>query len=165
MANIGFGLWMTAMGMGTVFSMLALLMGVLALMGRLDRTKAPAETVILTQSGSPSSTEGMTTEGMPVDDAGDPDCVRMTTEDVKTTTRDGRMTTRDVRMTSGTETGMTPEGPTPELLAAITTAVLTHVRVRRGQAAPEMREVQPGSHLFASRWVAVGRAYQNKPWK
>ena len=160
MDNIGFGLWMTGMGMSVVFGMLALLMGLLALMGRLDKKKVPAieavaDHVILTQSGSPPLPDDpdgdpacgrMTNGEMSVDGGGDPDCVRMTT--------DGRMTS-----------GMTASGPTPELLAAITTAVLTHVRVRRAEAAPEMRQVQPGSRLFASRWVAVGRAYQNKPWK
>jgi sodium pump decarboxylase gamma subunit len=54
---------------------------------------------------------------------------------------------------------------TPELIAAISIAVITHARVRRGQAAPAMRQVQPGSQLFASRWVSVGRSYQNQPWK
>jgi len=136
MNNIGFGLWMTCMGMGTVFSMLALLMGVLALMGRLDRTKVPAIEAAETDDGA------VTEEPSP--------CHSLSTD----------ITTDDAR--SG---GMTASGPTPELLAAITTAVLTHVKVRRAQAAPEMRQAQPGSRLFASRWVAVGRAYQNKPWK
>lgn len=58
-----------------------------------------------------------------------------------------------------------PDGLSPELIAAITVAVITHAKVRRGQAAPAMRQVQPGSQLFASRWVSVGRAYQNQPWK
>ena len=160
MNNIGFGLWMTVMGMGTVFGMLALLMGLLALMGRLDRKKVPAlaASVMPEVDGEDPGLDRMTgdggmilppdvipaTSGSP-DDGGDPAFGRMTTE--------GRMT------------GMTPSGPTPELVAAITTAVLTHVRVRRGQAAPEMRQAQPGSRLFASRWVMVGRSYQNKPWK
>ncbi|MFT4294191.1 MAG: OadG family protein [Micropruina sp.] len=60
---------------------------------------------------------------------------------------------------------LAPDGLTDEEVAAITIAVLTHVRVRRGQAAPAMREVQPGSQLFASRWVAAGRANQKRPWK
>lgn len=56
-------------------------------------------------------------------------------------------------------------GLTEDEVAAITVAVLIHARVRRGQAAPAMREVQPGSQLFASRWVAAGRAHQKRPWK
>lgn len=58
-----------------------------------------------------------------------------------------------------------PDDLSPELLAAITIAVITHARVRRGQAAPAMRRFEPGSQLFASRWVAVGRSYQNQPWR
>jgi len=142
MDNIGFGLWMTGTGMSIVFGMLALLMGLLALMGRLDRTKVTA--ISSAHDGTPAVAEEPSpchslSEGEPVNlaEAG----------------------------SSSSANGMTESGPTPELLAAITTAVVTHVRVRRNQAAPEMREAQPGSRLFASRWVAVGRAYQNKPWK
>ena len=57
------------------------------------------------------------------------------------------------------------DGLSPELVAAITVAVITHAQVRRRQAAPAMRRVAPGSQLFASRWVAIGRAYQNQPWR
>ncbi|MCW5951568.1 MAG: OadG family protein [Propionibacteriaceae bacterium] len=42
MENLDFGLWMTAMGMGTVFLLLIVLMLVLQLMGRLDLS--PPET-------------------------------------------------------------------------------------------------------------------------
>ncbi len=52
-----------------------------------------------------------------------------------------------------------------ETLAAIAIAVIKHADVRRKQAAPEMRTTAPGSHLWASRWVAVGRARQNAPWR
>lgn len=58
-----------------------------------------------------------------------------------------------------------PGDLSPELIAAISVAVITHAKVRRGQAAPAMRRVAPGSQLFASRWVSVGRSYQNRPWK
>lgn len=58
-----------------------------------------------------------------------------------------------------------PDALSPELIAAISIAVITHAKVRRHQAAPAMRRVAPGSQLFASRWVAVGRSYQNRPWK
>ena len=58
-----------------------------------------------------------------------------------------------------------PDALSPELIAAISVAVITHAKVRRHQAAPAMRRVAPGSQLFASRWVAVGRSYQNRPWK
>ena len=52
----------------------------------------------------------------------------------------------------------------PELLTAITVAVLTHQSVQRKQAAPAMRSYWPGSILFASRWVAAGRHQQTQSW-
>lgn len=56
-------------------------------------------------------------------------------------------------------------GMDPDLVAAITVAVLTHKAVRRRQAAPAMRSYWPGSLLYASRWVATGRARQNRAWR
>jgi hypothetical protein len=53
----------------------------------------------------------------------------------------------------------------PELAAAITVAVLTHREQRRHEAAPAMRSYWPGSLLYASRWVASGRARQNRSWQ
>ena len=50
-------------------------------------------------------------------------------------------------------------------LAAITVAVLSHRDTQRHQAAPEQRAHQPGSQLYASRWVSVGRAQQTQPWR
>ncbi len=117
MDNIGFGLWMTAMGMGTVFALLLLLMLLLRVIGWADERasrRAPAAAVA---------------------------------------------------RASGTEAAGEADALTAEEIAAITIAVITHARVRRGQAAPAMRQVAPGSQLFASRWVAVGRSYQNQPWK
>ncbi len=119
MGEIGFGLYLAAVGMGTVFGVLLVLMLVLKLIGRLDR---------------PTSVR---TRIAPEPDVG--------------TERTADQTAAD--------------GLTPELVAAITVAVVTHARVRRSQAAPAMRRVAPGSQLFASRWVAVGRGYQNQPWK
>jgi glutaconyl-CoA/methylmalonyl-CoA decarboxylase subunit delta len=52
----------------------------------------------------------------------------------------------------------------PELLTAISIAVLTHRSVLRKQAAPAMRSFWPGSILFASRWVAAGRHQQTQSW-
>ena len=50
----------------------------------------------------------------------------------------------------------------PDLVAAITVAVMTHQSVRRKQAAPAMRAHQPGE--LPSRWVGAGRARQNQTW-
>jgi sodium pump decarboxylase gamma subunit len=56
-------------------------------------------------------------------------------------------------------------GVDPDLLAAITVAVVTHRATRRREAAPAMRSYWPGSLLYASRWVATGRARQNYGWR
>ena len=51
-------------------------------------------------------------------------------------------------------------GLTPEQIAAISVAVAVHAEVRRKQAAPVHRVHAPGSRLWASRWVAMGRSSQ-----
>ena len=63
-----------------------------------------------------------------------------------------------------------PERPTvngmpADLVAAILVATLKHKLTLRRQAAPVMRSYWPGSQLFASRWVATGRARQNHSWQ
>lgn len=57
------------------------------------------------------------------------------------------------------------DGLTDEQVAALTVAVLTHAEHRRRQAAPETRAHAPGSQLFASRWLSVGRARQFIPFR
>jgi Na+-transporting methylmalonyl-CoA/oxaloacetate decarboxylase gamma subunit len=59
----------------------------------------------------------------------------------------------------------TVHGMDAELVAAIAVATLTHRAVRRSEAAPVMRTYWPGSLLYASRWVANGRARQNRTWQ
>lgn len=51
-------------------------------------------------------------------------------------------------------------GLTPEQIAAISVAVAVHAEVRRKQAAPVHRVHAPGSRLWASRWVSMGRSSQ-----
>ena len=53
----------------------------------------------------------------------------------------------------------------PELVAAIVAATLAHRALRRREAAPVMRSYWPGSLLYASRWLAAGRALQNHSWQ
>jgi glutaconyl-CoA/methylmalonyl-CoA decarboxylase subunit delta len=67
----------------------------------------------------------------------------------------------------GAQVAVTPtvKGMDADLVAAIVVAVLTHKAVRRREAAPMMRSYRPGSLLFASRWVANGRARQNRSWQ
>jgi hypothetical protein len=56
-----------------------------------------------------------------------------------------------------------PAGLDAETLAAVTIAVTTHQALRRKEAAPAMRQHQPGT--LPSRWVSVGRGLQNAPWQ
>jgi len=63
-----------------------------------------------------------------------------------------------------------PETPTvngmaADLVAAILVATMKHKTTLRRQAAPLTRSYWPGSQLFASRWVAAGRARQNYTWQ
>ena len=59
----------------------------------------------------------------------------------------------------------TVNGLPADLVAAILIATLKHKLTLRRQAAPVMRSYWPGSQLFASRWVATGRARQNHSWQ
>jgi Na+-transporting methylmalonyl-CoA/oxaloacetate decarboxylase gamma subunit len=64
----------------------------------------------------------------------------------------------------------TPERPTvngmpADLVAAILVATHKHRQTMRRQAAPLVRTVWPGSQIFASRWLATGRARQNNNWQ
>ncbi|WP_246227997.1 OadG family transporter subunit [Propioniciclava coleopterorum] len=56
------------------------------------------------------------------------------------------------------------DGLDEDQVAAITVAVITHAETRRRKAAPETRAHAPGSQLFASRWLSVGRGLQNNPF-
>jgi glutaconyl-CoA/methylmalonyl-CoA decarboxylase subunit delta len=111
-----FGGMMTAVGMGVVFSLLAVLWLLLRLIGRLDEADAD-EPVPLAPVSAP------------------------------------------------TVTMVGADGMDDDTIAAIAVAVIKHADVRRKQAAPEMRTAAPGSQLWASRWVSVGRGRQNAPWR
>ncbi|WP_301102163.1 OadG family transporter subunit [Propionivibrio sp.] len=59
----------------------------------------------------------------------------------------------------------TVNGMPADLVAAILVATMKHKLTLRRQAAPFMRSYWPGSELFASHWVATGRARQNYSWQ
>ena len=64
----------------------------------------------------------------------------------------------------------TPERPTvngmpADLVAAILVATHKHRKSMQRQAAPLVRTVWPGSQIFASRWLATGRARQTNNWQ
>lgn len=132
MSDLAWGLQMTVAGMGTVFLLLAVLMGLLLLIGRVDRRTAsasadtpsePAPVPVSTGVEDPPPVEG-------------PPAVRVLAD-----------------------------GLTEDQLAAITVAVLTHRDIRRAQGAPEQRVTAPGSQLYASRWLGIGRGLQTTPWR
>lgn len=135
--QLGWGGYMTLAGMGTVFLLLALLMGVLMLIGVFDKAAVRAD-----------QRKQLAAAAQPALDA------------VPATS-----------VTASQETHVEPgmrivhDGLTRDQLAAVALAVTIHARVRRAQAAPVMREHQPGSHLYASRWVSVGRGHQNSSWR
>lgn len=57
------------------------------------------------------------------------------------------------------------DGLDDDTVAAIAIAVMTHADNRRKIAASEVRSVEPGSQLFASRWVSAGRGRQNDTFR
>lgn len=123
MSDLQWGLSMMVVGMGVVFGLLALLMAVLLLVGRLDRRPEPADAV----PGPADAPERAASETSP-----------------------------EVRILA--------DGLDETQLAAIAVAVMTHAEIRRRSASPEARAHAPGSQLFASRWVAIGRGQQNAPY-
>ena len=129
MENLGWGLQMTAVGMGLVFGLLAALWGLLVLVLRFE-----AAPVALSASASILEAERIASIA------------------------DGAI---------GAQVPVTPtvHGMDADLVAAMVVAVLAHKGVRRQQAAPVMRSYWPGSLLYASRWLASGRARQNRSWQ
>lgn len=123
MENLTWGLMMMLVGMGVVFALLAALMALLLLIGRLDRQPREAPAAM---------------EAPPVEERPDPDAAP------------------HVRIVA--------DGLDEDQVAAITVAVITHAENRRRLAAPETRAHAPGSQLFASRWLAVGRAQSQQPF-
>lgn len=133
--DLAFGLQMTVVGMGTVFALLTVLMLALHLLGRLDRVGRGRAAPSPEAAGGASA--GLPVASAPEGSADSPD--------------EG----------GSPRVQVLADGLTEDELAAISTAVLVHRAVRRAQAAPSMRSYAPGSHLYASRWVAVGR--QQRP--
>ncbi|MCB0892876.1 MAG: OadG family transporter subunit [Micropruina glycogenica] len=127
--DLAWGLQMMLVGMGAVFALLLLLMVVLRLTARLDRTDRDAEA---DQPG------------------GEPTAAPMTVQ----TGPDG--STRILVDDTGLDV---------DTVAAIAVAVMTHAEHRRRLAGPEVRAHAPGSQLFASRWVSVGRTQQTQPFR
>lgn len=135
MHNLGWGLEMTVVGMGVVFGLLLLLMGVLLLVGRLDAAPAAVDARPVAPAVEPAPTP----------------------EDA-----DAAQTVPDEPASTSVE--ILTDGLTVDQAAAVALAVVIHAQVRRQQAAPAMRTHAPGSQIHTSRWVAVGRGAQNQSW-
>ena len=128
MPDFTWGLMMMVVGMGVVFLLLFVLMGILMLIGRLDRQpSAPAVEPAPAPAPAASEEAGAKAQAQPT--------VRMVTD-----------------------------GLSEYDVAAIAIAVMTHAENRRRQAGPETRAHAPGSQLFASRWLAVGRGHETQPF-
>ncbi|MDR2789118.1 MAG: OadG family protein [Candidatus Accumulibacter sp.] len=135
MENISWGLEMTVLGMGLVFSLLILLWLLLMIVLKLDKGDEPEE------SGQEADEQAATVEAE-----------------------------RIAAVAGGAVGAQTPERPTvngmpADLVAAILVAAHKHRQTMRRQAAPLARAVWPGSQLFASRWLATGRARQINDWQ
>jgi Na+-transporting methylmalonyl-CoA/oxaloacetate decarboxylase gamma subunit len=148
--DLAFGLQLTAQGMGLVFGLLALLWGALELAGRVDRARAARAAAEPAQGARPprEAHEPLArAEDRAPEDAG-------STAVAVDAIRAGPL---EVRGAGAADLCL-------EALAAIAIAVAHHAAARRRQAAPETRSARPGSLLFASRWLASGRAKQTRGW-
>lgn len=167
MDNLGWGLQMTLAGMGTVFALLILLMALLMGMGVLDRRAAAASSGEL--GADASNDPGAARDTGALSDPDDPRALSgpgvRDVPDASDTRADAAGGSPASSAADVPEVRVLADGLTDEQIAAITVAVLTHRRVRRREAAPEMRTFTPGSHLYASRWMAVGQALQSQPWR
>lgn len=128
------GLMMMVVGMGVVFALLLALMLVLIGIGRLDR-QAGEELAPEPDEAVGATRPGGSDEPAEVDAAAAAPVVRIIAD-----------------------------GLDEDQVAAIVVAVTTHAENRRRLAAPETRSHAPGSQLFASRWLSVGRGNQTHPF-
>lgn len=146
MENLGFGLAITVVGMGSVFGLLAALWLLLTLALRLERrSQAPGGDAVVAPVGSPGP-------------AASP--VVLQAADVPS----GPMGAAPA-VFPGIRLAGAPADLDPRLVAAVAVVIERHVETRRRQAAPAMRSYWPGSLLFASRWIAAGRMRQAQSWR
>ena len=132
--SLTWGLMMMVVGMGVVFALLLALMLVLIGIGRLDRQ------------------EGEKLTAKPRVDPEEKMLTILPDSDIPEITPPAKA----VRIVA--------DGLDEDQVAAITVAVMTHAETRRRMAGRETRAHAPGSQLFASRWLAVGRGNQNNPF-
>ncbi len=153
MDDLLFGLQVTVLGMGIVFGLLAVLWLLLTLVLRLEqRGRRPGGAIAAEAAASaPAPAPGPApTPDAPADASRD--------RPPESTAPESGPAAPGVRLVGA------PPDLDADLVAAIGVVVLRHVETRRRQAAPAMRANWPGSLLFASRWVAAGRARQARSW-
>ena len=131
MEHLGWGLQMTVLGMGLVFSMLIVLWGILTFILFMDKEEVPAAAAALAVSEETSSDAALADDAQETESSG-PAIIN---------------------------------GMPADLVAAIMVAAMKHRENLRRQAAPITRTTWPGSQMYASRWVAAGRAQQNNSWQ
>jgi sodium pump decarboxylase gamma subunit len=127
MNNLGWGLQMTVLGMGLVFTLLALLWALLTLVLKFDKGEEKEEQAApeaAAPGAQPAAEVAPAVPAIP-----------------------------------------TVNGMDAARVAAIVVAVLQHKATQRRHASPLMRTYWPGSLLYASRWVASGRARQTRSWQ
>jgi Na+-transporting methylmalonyl-CoA/oxaloacetate decarboxylase gamma subunit len=135
MENLAWGLQMTVLGMGLVFTLLALLWLLLTIVLKLDKEPEEAKPVEETKAAA-EETKAVSAREATTEAAG-----------------------------AQTPAAPTVNGLPADLVAAILVATHQHRQAMRRQAAPLARAVWPGSQLFASRWLAAGRARQTTNWQ
>lgn len=145
-----FGLQLTAVGMGTVFLLLAALMVLLMGLGHLDR---PEPRRPLTGGLDQDPAGGVPVSGSPEGDTGA--LVEEARDRADPDAGPDPATAQDAP--AAPVVRVHAHGLDDDLLAAITVAVVRHAELRRRQAAPETRSVPPGAQLRHSRWVSLGR--------
>lgn len=129
MENLAWGFQMTVLGMGLVFTLLALLWVLLTVVLMLDKE----ETEEIPMSGLEATDEAEHIAAV-----------------------------ADNAIGAQTPESHTVHGMAADLVSAITIAVMKHKMNLRGEAAPMMRTMWPGTQ--PSRWAAAGRVRQTNTW-
>jgi Na+-transporting methylmalonyl-CoA/oxaloacetate decarboxylase gamma subunit len=162
MSDLAWGLQMTALGMGLVFGLLALLWGLLSVVQRLDGRASAAGA-----APEPAARQVTAAQAVGAHDALDAEAPRA----ANPAPADVVAQAVNAAGSDGPAVPVTPAAPAlvqgmdPELVAAILVATLRHRALLRREAAPAMRSYWPGSMLYVSRWVGAGRSRQNSTWQ
>lgn len=166
MSDLAWGLQITALGMGLVFGLLALLWGLLSVVQRLDGRVSAAGAA--PEPAAPQVAADLAAgQAVGAHDALDAQAPRA----ANPAPCDVVAQAVNAAVSDGPAVPVAPAAPAlvqgmdPELVAAILVATLRHRALLRREAAPAMRSYWPGSMLYVSRWVGAGRSRQNSTWQ